>query len=305
MSTRLKADLALALCALVWGATFVLVKNALADASVFAFIAARFVLASIVMAAIFWRSLRQTSMKEIRAGLWIGLFMFAGYAFQTLGLVGTTPSKAAFITGSSVVMVPIFQGIFWRSRIGAVVWAGAGGALAGLYLLTVPREGLGQLNGGDLLVGACAVVFAMHILFVGHYSPKHSVGALSFLQIAMTAALSLLAIPIASATHVEAVRFHPNGGLLFAIGTTAVFATALAFSIQIWAQQHTTPSHVAILFSLEPVFAGVTSYLLLGERLSLRALGGAALILAGIVLAELKGPAPAAMESPESFGGAK
>jgi drug/metabolite transporter (DMT)-like permease len=302
MSTRLKADLALATCALVWGTTFVLVKNALADASVFAFLAARFILAGIVMAAIFWRSLKRMDAPEIRAGLWLGIFMFGGYAFQTLGLLGTTPSKAAFITGSSVVLVPIFHGIFWRSRIRAVVWVGALAALAGLYFLTVPREGLGQLNRGDLLVGGCAVVFAFHILFVGHYSPKHSVGALGFLQIVVTAVLSLLAMPIASAAHVEPMKFYPTGGLLFAIGLTAVLATALAFSIQIWAQQHTSPSHVAILFSLEPVFAGVASYFLLGERLLPRALAGAALILVGIVVAEMKGPAPAAMESPTDGG---
>jgi drug/metabolite transporter (DMT)-like permease len=302
MSTRLKADLALATCALVWGATFVLVKNALADSSVFVFLAARFFLAAAVMGAIFWRSLSRTNSAETRAGLWLGLLMFGGYAFQTLGLVGTTPSKAAFITGSSVVLVPIFHGIFWRSRISLPVWAGAIAALAGLYLLTVPREGLGQLNHGDLLVGGCAIVFAMHILFVGHFSPKHSVGALSFHQILVTAILSLLAVPIASSAHVEVAKFHPTGGLIFAIALTAIFATALAFSIQIWAQQHTSPSHVAILFSLEPVFAGVTSYFLLGERLSGKALGGAGLILAGIVLAELKGPSPAAMESPSDAG---
>lgn len=298
MSTRLKADLALASCALVWGATFVLVKNALADASVFAFLAVRFVLAAVVMAAIFWRALSKTNAGDLRAGAWLGLFMFGGYAFQTLGLVGTTPSKAAFITGSSVVLVPIFHGIFWRSKISIAVWTGAAGALAGLYFLTVPREGLGQLNGGDLLVGGCAVVFAMHILFVGHYSPKHSVGALSFHQIAMTAALSILAIPLASAARIEPPHFHLSSTLVIAVAGTAVFATALAFSIQIWAQQHTTPSHVAILFSLEPVFAGVTSYIWLGERLSGRAMGGAVLILAGILIAEMKGGAPVAAESP-------
>jgi drug/metabolite transporter (DMT)-like permease len=302
MSTRLKADLALASCALVWGATFVLVKNALADASVFAFLAVRFVLAAIVMAAIFWRALSKTNAADLRAGAWLGLFMFGGYAFQTLGLVGTTPSKAAFITGSSVVLVPIFHGIFWRSKISGAVWTGAAGALAGLYFLTVPREGLGQLNGGDLLVGGCAVVFAMHILFVGHYSPKHSVGALSFHQIAMTAALSILAIPLASAARIEAPHFHLSSTLVIAVAGTAVFATALAFSIQIWAQQHTTPSHVAILFSLEPVFAGVTSYIWLGERLSGRAMGGAFLILAGILIAEMKGAAPVAAESPNPKG---
>jgi len=299
MSIRLKADLALACCALVWGATFVIVKNAFADSSVFAFLAARFVLSAALIVVIFWKSIRQSNLSDLRAGLWIGLFMFAGYAFQTLGLVTTTPSKAAFITGSSVVMVPIFHGIFWRSRVGAAIWGGAAAVFAGLYFLTVPHEGLGRLNSGDMLVFCCAIVFAFHILFVGKFSRKHSVGALSFYQIAMTATLSVLAVPIASAAHVESPMFHPTGELMIAVVSTAVLATVLAFSIQVWAQQHTTPSHTAILFSLEPVFAGVTSYLVLGERLSHRALLGAAMILGGIVLAELKGPAPVAPESPE------
>src|SRR5579863_5640794 len=302
MSTRLKADLALASCTLVWGATFVLVKNALADSSVFGFLAVRFVLAAIVLAAIFWRALKSANAADIRAGIWLGVIMFGGYAFQTLGLLTTTPSKAAFITGSSVVLVPIFHGVFWKSRIGLTVWIGALAALAGLYFLTVPREGLGRLNSGDLMVGACAVVFAIHILFVGHFSPKHSVGALTFYQIAMTAVLSMLAVPVASATHLEPARFQASGPVLIAIVVTAIFATAFAFSIQIWAQQHTSPSHVAILFSLEPVFAGVTSYIWLGERLSGKALSGAVLILAGILVAEMKGGGPVAAESPNPGG---
>jgi drug/metabolite transporter (DMT)-like permease len=302
MSTRIKADLALASCALVWGATFVLVKNALADSSVFGFLAVRFILAAIVMAAIFWRSLARANAADIRAGVFLGLIMFGGYAFQTLGLLTTTPSKAAFITGSSVVLVPIFHGIFWKSKIGLTVWIGALAALGGLYFLTVPREGLGRLNGGDLLVGCCAVVFALHIVCVGHFSPKHSVGALTFYQIATTAVLSMLAIPIASVTHLETARFHASGPVLIAIVMTAIFATAFAFSIQIWAQKHTSPSHVAILFSLEPVFAGVTSYIWLGERLSGKALSGALLILAGILVAEMKGGAPVAAESPNPEG---
>jgi drug/metabolite transporter (DMT)-like permease len=302
MSTRLKADLALASCALVWGATFVLVKNALADSSVFGFLAVRFIFAAIVMAAIFWGSLARANAADIRAGIFLGLIMFGGYAFQTLGLLTTTPSKAAFITGSSVVLVPIFHGIFWRSKIGLTVWIGALAALGGLYFLTVPRDGLGRLNGGDLLVGCCAVVFALHIVCVGHFSPKHSVGALTFYQIGTTAVLSIIAVPVSSVTHLESARFHASGPVLIAIVVTAVFATAFAFSIQIWAQQHTSPSHVAILFSLEPVFAGVTSYIWLGERLSGKALGGALLILAGILVAEMKGGAPVAAESPSSGG---
>jgi drug/metabolite transporter (DMT)-like permease len=302
MSTRIKADLALASCALVWGATFVLVKNALADSSVFGFLAVRFVFAAIVLAALFRRSLKEVTAADIRAGVFLGLIMFGGYAFQTLGLLSTTPSKAAFITGSSVVLVPIFHGIFWKSKIGVTVWIGALAALVGLYLLTVPREGLGRLNGGDLLVGCCAVVFALHIVCVGHFSPKHSVGALTFFQIATTAVLSVMAVPVASITHLEPARFQASEPVLIAIIVTAVFATAFAFSIQIWAQQHTSPSHVAILFSLEPVFAGVTSYIWMGERLSGKALGGALLILAGILVAEMKSSAPVAAESPNPGG---
>jgi drug/metabolite transporter (DMT)-like permease len=298
MTSRLKADLALGACTLVWGATFVLVKGALRDASVFAFIATRFVISTALMALIFQRALKKTTRAEIRAGALIGILMFSGYVFQTVGLLSTTPSKAAFITGSSVVMVPILHGIFWRSRIGIWVWAGAASALAGLYLLTVPKTGLTGLNHGDLLVGGCAVAFALHILFVGHYSPKYSVGALSFYQVAATAALSLVALPLVTVLHWEPFRFRLSPDLLLALVVTAAFATAFAFSVQVWAQKRTTPSHTAILFSLEPVFAGLTSFLFFGERLSTRGLIGAGLILLGIILAEMMGPAPAAAESP-------
>ena len=286
----------------MWGATFVLVKGALRDASVFAFIATRFVISTALMALIFQRALKKTTRAEIRAGALIGILMFSGYVFQTVGLLSTTPSKAAFITGSSVVMVPILHGIFWRSRIGAWVWAGAGAALAGLYLLTVPKTGLTGLNHGDLLVGGCAVAFALHILFVGHYSPKYSVGALSFFQVAATAALSLVALPLVTVLRWEPFRFRLSPDLLLALVVTSAFATAFAFSVQVWAQKRTTPSHTAILFSLEPVFAGLTSFLFFGERLSTRALIGAGLILLGIVLAEMMGPAPAAAESPGPVG---
>ena len=299
MNNRVKADIALALCTLVWGATFVVVKSALADASVLAFLAVRFVAATLLMAVIFRRALTRTTRAEILAGAWIGVFMFSGYVFQTLGLLYTTPSKAAFITGSSVVLVPIFHGIFWRTRIGVWIWLGAAAALAGLYLLTVPPSGMGQLNRGDLIASGCTVMFALHILFVGHFSPKHSPGGLAFYQIATTAVLGMVAVPFAAAMHWEMPRFNATPELWFAIFITAAFATAFAFSVQVWAQQHTTPTHTAILFSLEPVFAAVTSLIVLGERLTGRAFGGAALIMAGIVAAEVLGGKPAAADAVE------
>lgn len=298
MNRRLRADASLVLATILWGATFVVVKDALAHASVFAFLALRFALATALMALIFRRALPKLDRNQIRAGALIGALMFVGYALQTSGLIYTSPSKAAFITGFGVVLVPIFSALFWRRRINHWVWAGAAAALVGLYFLTVSPQGFTQLNRGDLLVFGCAVVFAFHIIVVGRYSVRHPVGALSFLQVATTAALTALSLPILALTRLEPIRIDWSPELLLAIAITAVFATAIAFSVQVWAQQYTTPTHTAIIFTLEPVFAAITSYILLSERLGTRALSGAVLILAGILLAELKGPAQAAPDSP-------
>ena len=298
MNRRLQADLALALCALIWGATFVVVKDALAFASVFSFNALRFSLAAIVMGAVYWTALRKLNRATLIAGALIGFFMFSGYAFQTLGLEFTSPSKAAFITGAGVVMVPVLLAVFWRRRISSWAWAGAAAALVGLYFLTVPRSGFSALNVGDLLALGCAVMFAFHIILVARYSPQHSVAALSFLQVAATAILTALCLPVLAATGWEPpfVRWSPN--LIAAILITAVGATALCFSLQVWAQQYTSPTHTAILFSLEPVFAALTSLIVVHERLSARVLAGAVLVFVGILLAELKGPAQAGADSP-------
>src|ERR1700678_1640284 len=298
-SKRLQADLALALAALIWGATFVVVKDALADVSVFVYIAVRFALAAAVMALFFWRSLRGLTLASIWAGAQIGFFMFAGYAFQTTGLRFTTPSKAAFITGSSVVIVPLLLALFSKRRVNPWIWSGAIAALAGLYFLTVPPEGLGGLNRGDPIVFGCAVMFAVHMIFIGRYVGQHSVGALAVVQVATTAILASFAVPLLAVTGWEPPRFVPTGTLIFAILVTAIGSTAIGFSFQTWAQQYTSPTHTAILISLEPVFAAITSWIVAREHLGGRILLGAALIFAGILLAELKGATPIFPESPE------
>jgi drug/metabolite transporter (DMT)-like permease len=299
LSKRARADFALCFCSLIWGATFVVVKDALADISVFVYIAVRFGLAAVLMGMLFWRSLRETSLRTVWAGIQIGFFMLGGYVFQTSGLKFTTPAKAAFITGSSVVLVPILLAAFCRRRITGWIWAGAFAALAGLYFLAVPREGLGRLNRGDPIVFVCAVMFALHIIFIGRYIERHSVGALSFLQVATTAVLSSLLLPLVAVAGWEHPRLVWTGNLVGAILITSIGSTVIGFSFQVWAQQYTTPIHTAILLSLEPVFAALASWVLARERLGGRTLLGGALIFAGILLAELKGPAPAAPESPE------
>ncbi len=289
MSRTLKADLLLVFCAMIWGSTFVIVQDALADASVFVFLALRFLIATAVLAAIYGRELRRIGVAGVRAGAVIGCCMFAGYAFQTVGLRLTTPSKAAFITTFSVALVPIFLGVFAHRRIGAWIWAGTALAVAGLYLLTFPAERFAAFNRGDMLVLVCAVAFALHLIAIAHYTRRHTAGGLALVQIATTAALTLAMIPLLAATGWEPPRVAWTPRLILAAALTGIVATAIAFSAQTWAQRSTPASRAAIIFTLEPVFAAVTSYVFVGERLGWRALGGAALILAGIVIAELAG----------------
>jgi drug/metabolite transporter (DMT)-like permease len=298
VTLRSKANLGVLLCSFLWGVTFVVVKDALADASVFVYLAARFTLAALLMAWFYRADLRNLSGPEWRASAWIGALMFGGYAFQTAGIAETTPSKAAFITGFSVVLVPVFIALFWRRRISTWAWAGAFASLAGLYFLTVPREGIADLNRGDLLVLACAIFYALQIIFISNYGAQHSLGALSVLQVAVTAVLSLAALPLLAAAHWEQPRFHLTGELIFGVVTTAVFTTAIAYPLLVWAQRYTSATNTALILTCEPVFAAVTSYAVLHERLGVRALAGAALILAGILVAELKGPVQPAAETP-------
>ncbi len=275
-----------------WGATFVLVKDSLADASLFVFLALRILIATAVLVLIYGRELRRVGASGWRAGALMGCFMFAGYAFQTAGLALTTPSKAAFITGFFVVFVPILLALFGARRVPVWVWIGALAAFAGLYFLAVPASGLGALNRGDPLVLACALMFALHVISIGHYSTRYSPGALALLQVATTALFTLLCVPLFALIGAERPRVLWTPGLILAVVVTGIFATAIAFSVQVWAQQYTSVSHAAIIFTLEPVFAGLTSFVFYHERLGMRALAGAALILGGILIAELFGPAP-------------
>lgn len=296
MSRHLKADVLLIICTLIWGASFVVVKAALADASVFAFLAIRFAVAALSLAALCFRELRTLNAAGWRAGAVMGCCMFGGYAFQTAGIHLTTPSKAAFVTGFSVVLVPVVLGLFARQRIGAAIWAGALVALAGLYYLTVPSSGFGDLNRGDLLVLCGSVAFALHIIAIGRYARRHSPGVLNLLQVIVTLAMICLTGSLLTAAGRESFQVAWTARLIAAVLVTGVLATAVAFSVQVWAQQHTSASHAAIVFTLEPVFAALTSFAFFQERLGLRGLAGAALILAGYLFAEFKGPTPVAAE---------
>jgi drug/metabolite transporter (DMT)-like permease len=201
---------------------------------------------------------------------------------QTLGLRLTTPSKSAFITGLSIVLVPVFAAMLHRKRPVLSEWVGVGVATAGMGLLTLDGPWT-RLNRGDLLTLGCAVGFAVHLIVVGHYAPKFGFQALTLVQVATSA---VLAGALLWWVETPFLRWTP--GLVFALVVTALLATALAFSVMSWAQQYTSATRAALIFSLEPVFAWATSFFLEGELLSRQATAGAVLILAGILLVELK-----------------
>ena len=285
-------------CSLIWGASFVVVKTGLDHASPFVFLAVRFTIAAALMALFRPQVIGRIERDELFAGMRLAFFMFAGYRFQTVGLEYTTASNSGFVTGSSVVLVPLLLGVFWGRSLTRWIYAGAFAALIGLYFLTVPVEGLRYLNRGDVLTFAAAGFYAVHIILVGEYSQEHSVSAPSLIQVAGCAAMAWLLTAAAAAIHWQPVRFLWGWPLFLSLLICAVFATAVAFTVQLWAQQFTSPGHAAILFALEPVFAVITSYLLLHEHLSARAWKGASLVVLGIVIAELLGE-PAAPEAPE------
>jgi drug/metabolite transporter (DMT)-like permease len=291
------AHLLLLAVVIVWGTTFVLVKDAIQDASPLLFNFLRMTLAGIALAVINWRQLRHITPRAAVSGVIVGVFLAAGYQFQTTGLARTTPSKAAFITGLVVIFVPLLTVIpaLRPANTAAPRWTTALGillAFGGLLLLTTPA-GTGWQNLftsigiGDLLTLACSVAFAGHLLAIAHTSSKVPTAQLATLQIGVAAIVMAITLPLGGKLH---LTITPR--LLLALAVTSLLATAAAFTIQSWAQQHLPPTHTALLLTLEPVFAALTSFLVLHERLGLRALSGAALILAGIAFIELLGSQP-------------
>lgn len=285
------AHLLLLAVVLVWGATFVLVKDALQDASPLLFNLLRMSLAAIALAFINRRHLRAVTRHSLWAGAIVGVFLAAGYQFQTSGLARTTAAKSAFITGMVVVFVPLLTIIpvlrpASAPAPGAASVAGALLAFGGLVLLTTPsatRWGnlFSSIGTGDLLTLLCAIAFAGHLLALAQTSTKVPIPQLATLQIAFAALLMVVTLPLGGP-----IYLHVTPRLTVALLVTALLATAAAFTIQSWAQQHLPPTHTALLLTLEPVFAWLTSFFFLRERLSARALTGALLILAGILLTE-------------------
>jgi drug/metabolite transporter (DMT)-like permease len=281
--------LLLVMIAFIWGSTFVLVKKALNDASPLALNSARMIVAAVLLAFFYRKKIAVLTKPALMAGLLVGVFLYAGYAFQTSGLKLTTPSKSAFLTGTSSVLVPLFLVAIWHVRIHLWRVVGILLALVGLFLMTVPGGPGGladfaNVNMGDLLTVGCAICFTFHVIFVGRASQRFPFEQVAFLQVGTAAILMTLSTPL-----LEHPYFRATPTVIAAILITGVLCTAVAFSIQSWAQQFTPATHTALIFTTEPVFAWLTSFIYLHERLGLRAGAGAVLILGGVLISELLG----------------
>jgi drug/metabolite transporter (DMT)-like permease len=262
----------------VWGVTFVQVKDAVAIYPLFAFLTVRYAIASAALAPVAAPRVRSLGPSGLAAGAVLGVLLAVGSALQTAGLERTTVTNTGFITGLYVLLTPLFALALFRTRITRELWAAVVLALVGLALLAGVPSGSAA---GDLLVLTSTAAQALQIVMVERYANRYDAFGLTFVE--MLAALTGFAA-IAIALGDLAV---PRGTTVWAaLVVTGIFASALAYLIQIWAQRRISATRIAIIFSLETVFAGLFGYVFDGDRLGLVGWTGCALIFAAILVAE-------------------
>lgn len=309
---RVRADLALVAVTLIWGTTFVIVKQTLDTLPPLILISARFWVAGLALLGVLLiRNLdfgaRQRSGERARAatgnvrallreGALTGIVLTGGFVTQTLGLQTTAAGKSAFITGLSVVIVPALAALLLRRPPTRAAAAGVALATVGMGWLTL--DSALRLAPGDLWTLACAGCFALHIICTAHFAPHHAALPFTLTQLLTVAALTTLATAITQPQTLLARDQVELSRALPAVLYLGIAATAVVFGLQTWAQRHTTPTHTALIFTLEPVFAALFALALTGEILTRQEWLGGGLILAGMLLAELWPASSKAVEVP-------
>jgi drug/metabolite transporter (DMT)-like permease len=282
ISRHVQSDLALILITFVWGSTFTIVKQSLDYASPVLFVALRFWVATAITLASIPGQVSRISGKTLLRGLWLSVMLMGGFVFQTMGLRSTSPSYSAFITGLSVLLVPLLGFLIFRHRPKIQTIAGVLLATLGLFFLLMQTAEL-KMRSGDVLTLMCAVMFAFQILLLGRFVSTSDYRHLMLLQMAGTAVLCTLLAPV-----LETPFIAWNSTVVLNLIITGVLATAFALFVQAWAQRYTTANHAALIFSLEPFFAALFAYWILGHVLTGREWFGGILILAGILVSELR-----------------
>lgn len=285
MTKQSKAELALLCTTLIWASTFVAMKIGLRDISPILMTAIRFTIASFFFLIVFRKQIFPLKSEAVIKGTILGFFLFLGFIAQNIGLNYTTASKSAFITSLMVVFVPIFQFVFEKRSptVGNVV--GIIIVLGGLWLLTSPEGS--EFNVGDVLTFLCAILFAYYIVYLDIASKTMTAIQLSFLQSASSSVFALVAT-----FAFENYFVIPSSSLIITVVYLTVFATVLTTFVQTKYQKDTTPTRAAIIFTIEPVWASIYAYFILGETLGSLGIVGGALIVTGVLVSELSGMIP-------------
>lgn len=289
-SKTLKSNLILLLTAAIWGFAFVAQRAGMEYVGPFTFNGVRFLLGSISLIPLLFLKIPGQKTNPSPASTWdkttmfggllAGLALFIAATFQQIGIVYTTAGKAGFITGLYVILVPVL-GMIIKQRTNLNVWAGAVLALAGLYLLSIKADF--SIDPGDALVLISAVFFAVHILLIGNYTSRSSAIKLSILQFGVCGIFSL-----AAALYTEEILLSAVIDAAVPIVYGGIFSVGIAYTLQVVGQRHAQASAASIILSLESLFAVVGGWLLLNEHMSARGLAGCGLMLAGMILAQIK-----------------
>ena len=284
MSKQLKADIFLLFITIIWGVSFVLIKDIIEEIPSFAYLTIRFALAFLILSVVYRKHFRKMSRKTIGRGFIIALMLFLGMSFQITGLKYTTASNSALIMGFNVILVPVISGLFLKKKPEISSIAGVLMAGCGIFILS---GGINlKFNIGDVLTLICAVGFAMQIIFVDMFANEENAIGLGVLQIGFTALLS------AGMWLKEGIEpFAISRELVITLVITSILGTALAYVGQVIVQRFTSPTHTALIFTAEPVFGLIAALFIpdsngVTETLTMRTVFGCILVLLGMLASE-------------------
>ncbi len=279
MVSKFKADLGLLSVTLFWGTTFIFSKIVLTDVPLNSYLFLRLSLAAVAMILYALRFRRDWNIRVFKHGAILGTLLYLSYFLQMWGIRETSASNAGFITGLSVVLVPVFGFLFFKIKTALPTWISVVLAIIGLLLLSGANPFL--WNNGDLKVLACAFVFAFHIIYTGRYSRIHNVYVLTAAELSVVAFFAFWAYLPASGTFTRISL--KNWGIILYL---ALFGTVFTYLMQTSMQRFTTVTRTAIIFAMEPVFAALFAYLVAGETLTAKGWLGGGLIVLSMVIAE-------------------
>lgn len=290
MNKQLKADLAIFSITIIWGSSFIVMKNISEDIPAYAYLAMRFLVAPIILTVIFNKNLKGINLSSIMRGSLIGLMLYAGMMLQVLGLKTTTASNSAFITGLCVIMVPVISVFLLKKRPPVNAVLGVFLAAAGLFFLTGFQ---GDWVIGDTLTLICALCFALQIIFIDKFAPDMNIYHLAFIQVAATAVFYLITWAGVAFISVKPAPIVFDSKIILTILYTGALGTAFGYSVQTIAQKYTTPTRTALILTCEPVFGAIFAFIVPDiygntEVMTMQTIIGSLLILSGMIITELK-----------------